>query len=192
MKTRTLAAVIIGVQVMGMVALGIWWLAGRGTDEPTEALAALQAKVRRDGPAAAFGSLPDAVTDAGRAACVRDACIAARYEGDRGRWAAAVAARRRDPCDRFEHAACSASAVREALLDVLAKLPTCVVEGATYRRGDRRLRVRCDGRTDFVSYRRTGLGWTLAGEPQFPGLLPNLYYGDYLGRNPRVPQSLGP
>ncbi len=190
MKTRALAAVIIGVQVVGMVVLGLWWLLGRGTDEPLEALAALQVKVQREGPAAAFGSLPDAVVEAGRDACVRDACIAARYEGDRGRWAAAVAARRADPCARFEHAACSASNVRTALLDVLRRLPSCEVEGTSSRRGERRLRVRCEGRTDFISFQRAGLGWSLAGEPQFPGLLPNLYYGDYLGRNPRAPPNL--
>lgn len=190
MKTRTLAAVIIGVQVVGTIALGLWWLLGEGTDEPIEALAALQSKVQREGPAAAFGSLPDAVLEAGREACVRDACIAARYGGDRGRWAAAMAARRADPCARFEHAACSASNVRTALLDVLARLPTCEVESTSSRRGDRRLRVRCEGRTDFISFRRSGLGWSLAGEAQFPGLLPNLYYGDYLGPNPRAPRSL--
>lgn len=171
--TITLLAQAIGA----LILFGIW-IVNRSGDDPSVPFKHLQAVIEQHGPARAATYLGPEVMHAASLACRRDACIAERFQGDRGRWVLSAASRGRDPCETFKYPPCRRSRIRSALVSVLAKAVRCEVKSVLNRGGDKRIRVNCSGVQDFVTVTRGPTGqWQLAGDEEYPGFLPRLFDG---------------
>lgn len=180
MTRRRLLRAALTVQLVGVAALVVWWAWPEpGADTPEAAFELLLTAVRDKGAAPAVGVLGAQLLDDAVAACNRDVCIAARFEGQHARWALATAASGRDACAGERHPACTESAVRHQLSRVLeaARSTGCRVE-STQADGPRPgVRVRCGAVADFVRMERGPGGWRIVASERSPGLLPDLYRG---------------
>jgi len=169
---------VIGLQIGGFVLFLMWVFLRPSGNDPSQPFLALQHIIERQGPSKAVAALGKGVLTHAANACRREACIQARFNGDRGRWLVAATAKGRDPCLTYHHAPCQMSAIRQALTKVLAKAVTCSVAGRLRRGRDYRLRVMCNGVSDFVTVEERSNGmWQLMGEDIYPGFLPRLYKG---------------
>ena len=169
---------LIGLQIVVFVFFLMWLVLKPSGNDPSQPFLALQHIIEKQGPAKAVLALGPTVLKQASNACRREACIASRYGGDRGRWLVAATAKGRDPCLTFIHAPCQKSAIRQALTKVLARATTCTVKGKLRRGSDYRLRVKCGGIPDFVTVEQRNNGqWQLVGEEIYPGFLPRLYKG---------------
>jgi hypothetical protein len=175
-QLKAAVKVLLVLQVAGLAVLAVvWWVRGQEADYAA-AFEDLKAAVAAGGAEGGLASLHPDVAAAGLRGCRRLACIDARFDGSRSKWALASAARRgEDPCAGFEAPECTPERVRAGLLRVLARAHECSVVEVLEAGSQRRLRVRCGAVEDFVSVASTADGWRVAGEPTFPGLLPRLY-----------------
>lgn len=175
---QRLITITLLVQAIGVIVLFSIWIVRRGGDDPSLPFKQLQAIIEQQGPATAANFLGPQVMHAASLACRRDACIAERFQGDRGRWVLSTASRGRDPCETFRYPPCRRSRIRGALVSVLAKAVRCEVKSTLNRGNDKRIRVNCSGVQDFVTVTRGPTGqWQLAGDESYPGFLPRLFDG---------------
>jgi len=173
-----LVTITLLVQAIGVIVLLSMWIIKRSDDDPAAPFRVLQQIVEAHGPARALDTLGPDIMKAADLSCRRDACIARRFGGSRGRWVVTAAARSTDPCEDFRHPPCRASNIRQALVRVLARAPSCAVRGVLNRGADKRIRVSCGGTQDFVTVSRDATGrWRLGGDEAYPGLLPRLFDG---------------
>lgn len=173
-----LITITLLVQAVGVIVLLSIWIVKRADDDPAAPFRALQAIIEAHGPVKAIDVLGPDVLEAADLACRRDACIARRFGGNRGRWVVSAAARGTDPCEDFRHPPCRRTHIRQALVRVLTRAPSCEVRGVLNRGADKRVRLSCGGTQDFVTVTRDATGrWRLTGDEDYPGFLPRLFDG---------------
>jgi hypothetical protein len=169
---------VVALQIAGFVLFTMWLVLRPDGNDPSQPFLALQHIIEKQGPSKAVSALGRGVLKQASNACRREACIQARFGGDRGRWLVAATAKGRDPCLTYHHAPCQMSAIRKALTKVLSKAVTCTVIGQLRRGRDYRLRVTCNGVPDFITVEKRSNGlYQLMGEEIYPGFLPRLYKG---------------
>lgn len=175
---QRLIKITLAIQAIGLIVLASIWIIRRADDDPAAPFRALQRLIIERGPAVAVDALGPSIERAASLACRRDACIAARFDGNRGRWVVVSAAKGEDPCEDFRHPPCRDSYIRQALVRVLNRAQTCEVIGVLNRGADKRVRVSCGGVQDFVTVTRDATGqWRLDGDEAYPGFLPRLFDG---------------
>lgn len=173
-----LITITLLVQAIGVIVLVSMWIIKRSDDDPAAPFRMLVQVVEAHGPVRAVDMLGPDIARAADLSCRRDACIARRFGGSRGRWVVSAAARGTDPCETFRHPPCTRSRVRQALVRVMSRAATCEVRGVLNRGADKRIRVSCSGTQDFVTVSRDAAGqWRLAGDEDYPGFLPRLFDG---------------
>lgn len=175
---QRLVTITLLVQAVGVIVLLSMWIIKRADDDPAAPFRALQRVIEHHGPVRAIDVLGPDVLRAADLACRRDACIARRFGGNRGRWVVSAAATGEDPCEDFHHPPCRPTHIRQALVRVLNRAVSCEVGGVLNRGADRRIRVTCGGTQDFVTVTRDTAGrWRLTGDEDYPGFLPRLFDG---------------
>ena len=168
--------ITLAVQAVGIVVLGVWWVLKPDGVDPALPFLQLQQYVQKHGPQRGVDLLGTNIFSKASALCRREACIQARYGGNRGRWLTVTAAKQRDPCRNFVHPPCGPTAIRRKLKRVLGRIGSCTVVGQLKRQNDVRLRVQCGGVNDFVTVTRSPHGYyMLSGDDQYPGFLPRLH-----------------
>ena len=171
-----LIQITLAVQVVGFVVLAVWWVLKPTGADPSVPFVQLQQYVQKYGPQRGVDVLGSSIFAKASKLCRREACIQARYGGNRGKWLTVTAATQRDPCLNFVHPPCGQTAIRSKLKRVLSRINSCSVVGQLKRHGDVRLRVQCGGVNDFVTVTQSPQGhWILAGDDQYPGFLPRLH-----------------
>ena len=171
-----LIQITIALQTAGILIFLIWLVMRPTGADPSLPFLELQAFTERYGPGKAVGALGPNIFSKASALCRREACIQARYGGNRGRWLTVTAAKQRDPCQTYQHPPCGRTAISRELRRVVALIGRCEVKGSLKRTSDVRLRVQCDGVQDFVTVERNGRnGWSLVGDERYPGFLPRLH-----------------
>ncbi len=164
------------LQAIGLTMFIAWLLLRPSGADPAEPFLALQQFEEKYGPVRTVDALGAQIFEKASALCRREACIQARYGGNRGRWLTVTAAKQRDPCESFQHPPCGRSAIRRELNKVVRRISTCQVVGKLKRSSDVRLRVQCGGVQDFVTVEQGIRGqWVLAGDERYPGFLPRLH-----------------
>ncbi|MEZ4436494.1 MAG: hypothetical protein R3F65_29185 [bacterium] len=177
-RVQRLVKITLAIQAVGLIVLASIWIVRRADDDPAAPFRALQRVIIEHGPVVAIDALGPSIMRAASLACRRDACIAARFDGNRGRWVVVSAAKGEDPCEDYQHPPCRQSYVRQALGRVLNRAASCEVVGVLNRGADKRIRVSCGGVQDFVTVTRDVTGaWRLDGDEVWPGFLPRLYDG---------------
>ena len=175
MKNR-LVQLTIALQAAFLAILAIWWLVKPSGADPSEPFIILQHFAQKYGPARSVDALGPNIFIKASALCRREACIQARYGGNRGRWLTVTAAKQRDPCVTYQHPPCGRTAIRRELKKVLTRISSCRVQGMLKRTSDVRLRVQCGNVQDFVTVQSdVGGRWILAGDERYPGFLPRLH-----------------
>ena len=168
--------ITLATQAVGLVVFLAWMVLRPTAGDPSLPFKVLQQFVQKYGPARAVDVLGVSIFRKASALCRRNACIQARYGGNRGRWLMITATKQRDPCIAFQHPPCGRSAIRTELKKVLTKINSCNVVGKLNRGSAVRLRVQCGSIQDFVTVERgPGNQWTLAGDERYPGFLPRLH-----------------
>lgn len=168
--------ITFALQAVGIVIFFAWFLLRPTGADPSEPFLALQQFATKYGPDKAVNALGGNIFQRASALCRREACIQARYGGNRGRWLTVTAAKQRDPCLSFQHPPCGPTAIRRELRKILVHLGTCRVIGMLKRTGDVRLRVQCGSVQDFVTVERSMRGqWVLVGDERYPGFLPRVH-----------------
>ena len=166
----------LALQGVGAVVFLAWWILKPTGGDPAEPFLRLQETVRKYGPVRSLEALPKDLFDSASALCRREACIQARYGGNRGRWLTVTAAKQRDPCLTFVHTPCGKSAIRREMQRILGQVVNCQVAGKLARKDTVRLRVQCGAVQDFITVKKHIRGyWVLAGEDSYPGFLPRLH-----------------
>ncbi|MCA9539412.1 MAG: hypothetical protein KC620_11025 [Myxococcales bacterium] len=177
-RVHRLISITLALQAAGVIVLLALWFVQRSHDDPSVPFRQLQAIIQQHGPVAAVEVLGPNVMHAASLACRREACIAERFGGNRGRWVVTTAAQGHDACESFQHPPCKNSNIRQALVRVLTRATSCEVRGTLSRGADRRVRVDCAGTQDFVTVSRDAMGvWRLSGDEAYPGFLPRLFDG---------------
>ena len=144
------------LQAIGISLFFIWMLMRPTGADPSQPFIELQVFTDRYGPDKAVNALGPTIFQKAAALCRREACIQARYGGNRGRWLTVTAAKQRDPCTSFQHAPCGRTAITRELRKVIGRVNRCQVVGSLKRSSDVRLRVECDGVQDFCDRRAQG------------------------------------
>ena len=166
----------MALQGIGVVVFLTWWVLRPTGGDPAAPFLRLQETVKRYGAVRSLEALPKSLFEQASALCRREACIQARYGGNRGRWLTVTAAKQKDPCLGFVHAPCSKTAIRREMRLILGQVENCQVVGKLARKDTVRLRVQCGSVQDFVTVKKHLQGyWTLAGEESYPGFLPRLH-----------------
>lgn len=166
------------VQAVGVIVLLSMWIVKRADDDPAAPFRVLVQVIEAHGPVRALDYLGPDIIKAADLSCRRDACIARRFGGNRGRWVVSAAAKGTDPCETFRHPPCKRGRIRQALVGVMQRAAACEVRGVLNRGADKRIRVQCGGTQDFVTVSRDAAGrWRLAGDEDYPGFLPRLFDG---------------
>ena len=168
------------LQAIGISLFFIWMVMRPTGADPSQPFIELQMFTDRYGPDKAVNALGPTIFQKAAALCRREACIQARYGGNRGRWLTVTAAKQRDPCTSFQHAPCGRTAITRELRKVIGRVNRCQVVGSLKRSSDVRLRVECDGVQDFVTVERRGPnGWAIVGDERYPGFLPRIHAASF-------------
>ncbi len=166
----------MALQAIGMSIFLIWVVMRPTGADPAQPFVELQAFAERYGPARAVGALGPSIFQKASELCRREACIQARYGGNRGRWLTVTAAKQRDPCVTYQHPPCGRTAIGRELQKVMGRVSGCTVVGRLKRTSDVRLRVQCGDIQDFVTVERRGPnGWAIVGDERYPGFLSRLH-----------------
>jgi hypothetical protein len=164
------------LQTIGLVVFLLWLVFRPSGADPAEPFLVLQQFNEKYGPVRTVDALGGTIFEKASGLCRREACIQARYGGNRGRWLTITAAKQRDPCLNYMHPPCGRTAIRRELKKVVSRIGSCHVVGRLKRTSDVRLRVQCGGIQDFVTVERGARGhWMLAGDERYPGFLPRLH-----------------
>jgi len=168
--------ITMSLQAVGVCIFFLWYFFRPTGADPSQPFVELQMFTERFGPAKAVNALGPTIFAKASALCRREACIQARYGGNRGRWLTVTAAKQRDPCRSYQHAPCGRTAISRELKKVVSRINRCSLVGSLRRGSDVRLRVQCDGVQDFVTVERRGPnGWAIVGDERYPGFLPRVH-----------------
>ena len=169
------------LQAVGISIFFVWLIMRPTGVDPSQPFLELQAFTDRYGPQKAVNALGATLFTQAANLCRREACIQARYGGNRGRWLTVTAAKQRDPCSSFQPPSrCGRTMISHELKKVVGRVNRCSVVGRLKRGSKVRLRVDCDGVQDFVTVERRGPdGWAIVGDERYPGFLPRVHSANF-------------